>query len=89
MLLALALQPTDTAFPSTAVLARVAGRSEAASISSVFFVFLPVKVIYERDFQGGFLGHVNTRSVFAHARVSFKDSECVWDIENRSTSLVR
>ena len=41
----LALQPTDTAFPSTAVLASVDGRSEAARLSSVFFVLFPVKVI--------------------------------------------
>ena len=47
---ALALQSTDTAFPSTAVSARVDSRSEAAKLSSNFFVLFPVKVIYERDF---------------------------------------
>ena len=47
---ALGLQPTDTAFPSTAVSAHVDGRSEAAKLSSVFFVLFPVKSIYERDF---------------------------------------
>ena len=47
---ALALQPTSTAFPSTAGLASVDGRSEAAWLSSIFLVFFPVKLIYEIDF---------------------------------------
>ena len=84
---ALALQPTDPAFPSTAILASFDSRSEAAGILSVFCVLFSVKVMYERNVEGGFLGHVNTRSMLSNARVSFKEFEYVWDTENRSTRL--
>ena len=43
-MLALALQPNDPAFPSIVVLPSVDGRSEAAVLSSVFFIMFPVKV---------------------------------------------
>ena len=45
---ALALQLTDTASPSTAVSARVDGRSEAAKQSSTLSAFFVLKVIDKR-----------------------------------------
>ena len=88
-MLTLALQPTDTVFLSTAVIASVDGRSKAVALSSVFFVLFPVKVVFERDFEDGFLRHIDTRSMLAHTRVSFKEFEYVWDLESYTTSLTR
>ena len=60
------------------LLAPVSRLGAATTLSSAFSVFFPVEVIDKRIVQGSSRGHLNTRSMPAHARVSLKGFEYLW-----------